>query len=75
VPAKLRDAGVTAREYEVLQLAARRHSNSEIASRLYVSPRTVEKHVASLLAKTGAASRRDLADLALNTEPSAEHGG
>jgi DNA-binding CsgD family transcriptional regulator len=75
VPATLRDAGVTAREYEVLRLAAQRHTNAEIAARLYVSPRTVEKHIASLLAKTGATSRRDLADIAPGDGPAAEHGG
>jgi DNA-binding NarL/FixJ family response regulator len=39
-------------------------SNKEIAARLYLSPRTVEKHVASLLLKTGAADRAALGRLA-----------
>jgi DNA-binding CsgD family transcriptional regulator len=60
VPADLRERGVTAREAEVLDLLGRRLTNREIAARLYLSPRTVEKHVASLLAKLGASSRRDL---------------
>ena len=75
VPARLRDAGVTAREFEVLTLVARRCTNAEIAGRLYLSPRTVEKHVASLLAKTGAPSRTDLARLAADSDPAGEHGG
>jgi DNA-binding CsgD family transcriptional regulator len=50
--------GVTAREAEVLELVGERLSNKDIAARLYLSPRTVEKHVASLLLKTGAADRR-----------------
>ena len=75
VPARLRDAGVTAREFEVLTLVARRCTNAEIAGRLYLSPRTVEKHIASLLAKTGAPSRTDLARLAADSDPAGEHGG
>lgn len=43
--------GVTAREAEVLELVAERLGNKDIAARLYLSPRTVEKHVASLLMK------------------------
>ena len=46
-------AGVTAREAEVMDLLVDRLSNREIAQRLYLSPRTVEKHVASLLEKPG----------------------
>jgi DNA-binding CsgD family transcriptional regulator len=56
--------GVTAREAEVLELVGERLSNKEIAARLYLSPRTVEKHVASLLLKTGAADRAALGRLA-----------
>jgi DNA-binding CsgD family transcriptional regulator len=64
IPAELRSAGVTAREYEVLQLLGGRLSNREIADRLHLSPRTVEKHVASLMAKTGQPDRIALAALA-----------
>ncbi len=53
LPGSLRALGVTQREAEVLELAARGLGNREIAQRLFLSPRTVEKHVASLLAKTG----------------------
>ncbi|MGH3070562.1 MAG: LuxR C-terminal-related transcriptional regulator, partial [Streptosporangiaceae bacterium] len=53
--------GVTAREAEVLRLIAEGLPNKEIAARLYLSPRTVEKHVESLLRKTGTRSRTQLA--------------
>ena len=55
--------GVTAREAEVLAAVGERLTNAEIASRLYVSPRTVETHIASLLRKLGAANRRELAEI------------
>ena len=58
--------GVTAREAEVLGLVAERLANKDIAARLYLSPRTVEKHVASLLAKLGAENRSSLIDRARN---------
>jgi DNA-binding NarL/FixJ family response regulator len=36
-------------------------TNKQIASRLYLSARTVEKHVERILAKTGSANRTTLA--------------
>jgi DNA-binding CsgD family transcriptional regulator len=63
VPAALRAAGVTVREYEILALLRERLSNREIAGRLHLSPRTVEKHVASLISKTGLRDRIALAEL------------
>ena len=53
LPGPLRALGVTGREADVLRLAARGLGNREIAEAMFLSPRTVEKHVASLLAKTG----------------------
>jgi DNA-binding CsgD family transcriptional regulator len=64
LPAGLLRAGVTRREAEVLELVADRLTNPEIAQRLYLSPRTVEKHVAALMLKLGAADRATLAELA-----------
>jgi DNA-binding CsgD family transcriptional regulator len=62
IPQALRAVGVTVREYETLRLLTRRLSNREIATRLHLSPRTVEKHIASLMAKTGQPDRIALAE-------------
>lgn len=53
-------ARLTRRELEVAQLAGLGLSNSEIASRLFLSVRTVESHVLQARVKLGAASRNDL---------------
>lgn len=63
VPDDLRAVGVTGREYEVLLLLGARLANNEIAVRLHLSRRTVEKHVSSLMAKTGATNRVQLGKL------------
>ncbi len=59
----LRQRGVTPREMEILTLIATGLTNREIATRLFLSPRTVEKHVEHLLTKTDSLSRVDLIDL------------
>ena len=64
VPDDLRALGVTARELDVLRLLAEGHTNKDVAAALYLSPRTVEKHVERLLLKTGAPNRTALAALA-----------
>jgi predicted ATPase/DNA-binding CsgD family transcriptional regulator len=58
------DAGVSEREAEVLSLVGDHLTNAEISARLYISVRTVESHVSSLLRKLGVNDRRALADLA-----------
>jgi DNA-binding CsgD family transcriptional regulator len=63
VPARLRAVGVTSREMDVLALVAQGLGNAQIAERLFLSTRTVETHVANLLAKTGAANRTELGRL------------
>jgi DNA-binding CsgD family transcriptional regulator len=54
-------AGLTARQLEVLTLVAGGLTNAEIADELVVSLRTAEHHVAAVLAKLDAATRRDAA--------------
>jgi DNA-binding NarL/FixJ family response regulator len=51
---------ITDREREVLALVAEGLANRAIAERLFLSVRTVEKHVERLLAKTGSANRTQL---------------
>jgi DNA-binding CsgD family transcriptional regulator len=60
VPAQMRRLGVTSREMDVYLLVAQGCSNAEIAGRLFISPKTVETHVANLVAKTGQTGRREL---------------
>lgn len=55
---------LTFREQEILALLCQRLTDAEIAERLFVSPRTVNHHVANVLAKLGAANRREAAALA-----------
>ncbi|MEU9784852.1 AAA family ATPase [Streptomyces phaeochromogenes] len=64
IPPELRRVGVTAREYEVLRLLGRGLGNQEIAEQLFLSPRTVEKHLASLRNRTDRSGRAALITLA-----------
>jgi len=50
---------LTERELEVLRLAALGHSNREIADQLYVSPRTVQSHMANIFGKLNVGSRTE----------------
>ena len=45
------NTALTTREYEVLQLVAEGHSNSDIAQMLHISPRTIEGHRANIMKK------------------------
>jgi two-component system, NarL family, response regulator NreC len=56
---------LSAREREVLQLAAQGLTNAEIGDRLAISPRTAETHRANLLRKLGIESQTDLVHFAI----------
>ncbi len=56
---------LTSREAEVLRLVADGLSDREIGARLFISHRTVERHVSNLLSKLGAARRSELVATAL----------
>lgn len=58
--------GLTPREREVARLAAQGRTNREIAQMLFLSPRTVEQHVARSLHKLGVHSRAELAGAELD---------
>ncbi|MCX4979102.1 MULTISPECIES: response regulator transcription factor [unclassified Streptomyces] len=55
---------LTAREREVMALAAEGHSNTEIAERLFVSPLTVRTHVHRAMTKLNARDRAQLVVIA-----------
>jgi DNA-binding NarL/FixJ family response regulator len=56
---------LTRRERDVLALLVQRLTNVEIAHALFVSPRTVETHVQSIIGKLGVKSRREAAVVAI----------
>lgn len=53
-------SGLTNRQLDVARLVARGLTNTELAARLYISPKTADHHVSAVLAKLGLASRRDV---------------
>ena len=59
--ASARAGGLTARERDVAMLVGEGLTNAEIATRLVLSRRTVEDHVARILGKLGARSRSQIA--------------
>ena len=56
---------LTAREHEVLQMAAEGLTSSQIANLLSISPRTVEMHRGNLMKKLGLRSQSDLVRFAI----------
>ncbi len=52
--------GLTTREREVLQLAAEGHTAAQIATRLFISPRTVEIHRRTMMQKLGVKNQMEL---------------
>ena len=59
---------LTHRETEVLHLLGEGLSKAEIASRLYISPKTAEHHVGRILQKLDLRSRAEAAAFAVRTE-------
>ena len=55
------NGSLTRREIEVVRLVAMGHTSREIARELFLSPRTVESHVSSILIKLDCRSRADAA--------------
>ncbi|HCS47957.1 MAG TPA: DNA-binding response regulator [Candidatus Aminicenantes bacterium] len=60
-----KEAALTNREKEVLQLIAEGYTNQGIANELYISVKTVEAHKAHIMAKLHARNRTDLIRYAL----------
>jgi DNA-binding NarL/FixJ family response regulator len=54
-------SGLTSREAEVLELLAQGFSDADIASRLFLSKRTVHHHVSAILRKLGVSTRAQAA--------------
>jgi len=65
---------LTAREWEVLQLAGEGLPNAAIARRLFISPATVRKHMEHIFDALGVRSRTEAAAIALPHSPLAVSG-
>ncbi len=70
--------GLTAREMEILGCLTKGLTNGRIGATLHVSPKTVDHHVSSVLAKLGAASRGEASRIAVEQRlliqpPTAQH--
>lgn len=61
------DAHLTARELDVLELIVQGLGNADIATRLYLAPKTVEHHVSAIFAKLQVCTRAEAAARALAT--------
>ena len=50
-------AGLTAREAEVLRLVAAGHTNKEVAAALFLSDKTIARHLSNIFTKAGVSTR------------------
>ena len=65
---------LTSREYNILSLLVKGHTNKEIASLHHMSLRNVEKYVSKLLSKTNTRNRTELAHFASSNLSKANDG-
>jgi len=65
-------AGLTAKEYEVAQLAARGLTNKQIGAELFLSPRTVGTYLYRAYPKLGISTRAALRDALSGRQPTAQ---
>ena len=66
--------GLTAREREILAMVVAGGSNRDIATALFISPKTVSVHVSALLRKFGVSGRGDLGAAAHSRELNTPYG-
>lgn len=64
-PRRILPAGLTEREVEVLQLIARGRTNRDVADQLYISPKTVGRHIENIYNKIGVSTRAGAAIFAM----------
>ena len=64
--------GLTRREAQILALMSESLTNGAIARRLFLSTRTVDRHVSAILAKLGVASRVAAVKLARRQDEASE---
>jgi predicted ATPase/DNA-binding CsgD family transcriptional regulator len=77
-PPPQQELPLTKREHEITQLIATGLTNRQIAGRLFIAQRTVDTHVAHILAKLGCSNRAQVAALTSTRRPpakSAQPGG
>ncbi|MFF2495579.1 AAA family ATPase [Agromyces sp. NPDC058064] len=58
---KANPSGLTNRQLDVARLVAKGMTNAELATHLFISPKTADHHVSAILAKLGLSSRREIA--------------
>ncbi|HWI00794.1 MAG TPA: AAA family ATPase [Propionibacteriaceae bacterium] len=66
--------GLTTREREILAMVVAGTSNRDIATALFISPKTVSVHVSALLRKFGVSGRGDLGAAAQSRKLSTQYG-